>query len=155
MNPELDLSLERIIRAPRSAIWRAWTDPALFARWWLPDPIVGRVDALDVRPGGGLVTQMSMDDGATYTPHMDAVFLIAEPEERIVFTNALDSTWHPATPQPVAVTGEFTLTEHPDGTLYRVVARHGDPAARARHQELGFAEGWGTVADQLIALVEG
>ena len=28
VNPELDLTISRVIKAPRSAIWRAWTDPA-------------------------------------------------------------------------------------------------------------------------------
>lgn len=31
MNPDLDLSIERIIRAPRKAVWEAWTDPASLA----------------------------------------------------------------------------------------------------------------------------
>jgi uncharacterized protein YndB with AHSA1/START domain len=46
------------------------------------------------------------------------------------------------------------LDEHPDGTLYRVTVRHGDPAARARHQELGFFDGWGSVTAALADLVE-
>ena len=36
IDPELDLTLERIIRAPRAAVWDAWTDPASLASWWLP-----------------------------------------------------------------------------------------------------------------------
>jgi uncharacterized protein YndB with AHSA1/START domain len=52
------------------------------------------------------------------------------------------------------MTAEITLGDHPDGTDYRVVVRHGDPAARARHEELGFLEGWGTVTGQLAALTE-
>ena len=30
-HPELDLTVSRIIKAPRSAVWNAWTDPASFA----------------------------------------------------------------------------------------------------------------------------
>ena len=26
-NPDLDLTISRVIKAPRSAIWTAWTDP--------------------------------------------------------------------------------------------------------------------------------
>ena len=71
-----------------------------------------------------------------------------------MFTNAIDSAWRPANPDPVAMTAEITLSDHPDGTDYRVIVRHGDPAARARHEELGFADGWGSVTEQLAALAE-
>jgi len=50
---------------------------------------------------------------------------------------------------------DLILRDHPDGTDYRVVVRHGDPAARARHGELGFFDGWGSVTGQLTAFVEG
>jgi uncharacterized protein YndB with AHSA1/START domain len=154
LNPDLDLTLQRVIRAPRETVWRAWTDPARLAQWWLPAPAVARVDRLDPRPGGALVTRMS-DDGEAFVPHLDAAFLVVDEHERIVFTNAIDSAWRPAQPASIAMTAEITFGEHPEGTDYRVVVRHGDPASRARHEELGFADGWGAVSDQLARLVEG
>jgi uncharacterized protein YndB with AHSA1/START domain len=153
MNPDLDLTIERIIRAPRAAVWSAWTDPARFERWWLPAPTLCKVDRLEVHPGGALVTRMS-DDGVTFVPHVDAMFILARENERIVFTNAIDSAWRPADPAPVPMTTEITLSDHPDGTEYRAVIRHGDPAARARHEELGFADGWDAVTKQLAAVAE-
>ncbi|MEU7903525.1 SRPBCC domain-containing protein [Actinoplanes sp. NPDC049118] len=151
MNSELDLALERIIRAPRSAVWGAWTDPSRFEKWWIPAPALCRVDRLDVRPGGALVTSLS-EDGAEFVPHLDASFLVVDELERIVFTNAINSDWRPAMPDPVSMTAEITLSDHPDGTEYRVLVRHGDPAARERHEKLGFSEGWGAVTDQLAAV---
>lgn len=56
IDPDLDLTLQRVIRAPRRDLWRAWTDPALLEKWWIPAPTIARVDLLDVRPGGGFVT---------------------------------------------------------------------------------------------------
>ncbi|MFI0479755.1 SRPBCC domain-containing protein [Actinomadura sp. 9N215] len=153
MNPDLDLALERVIRAPRATVWNAWTDPVRLEKWWLPAPTLCRVERLDVRPGGAFVTRMS-DDGAAFVPHVDASFLVVEELERIVFTNAVDSAWRPADPAPVPMTAEITLGDHPDGTDYRVIVRHGDPDARARHAELGFAEGWGSVTEQLAELAE-
>ncbi|GIG68306.1 SRPBCC domain-containing protein [Phytomonospora endophytica] len=154
MNPALDLSIERRIAAPRDRVWRAWTDPASLAKWWIPAPMVCRVDRLEVRPGGAFVTRMS-EDGATFVPHMDASFLVVDEGERIVFTNVVDSTWRPVNPEPVSLTAEITFADHPDGTDYRAVVRHGDPAARELHEKLGFFEGWGTVTGQLAALAEG
>ena len=85
---------------------------------------------------------------------MDACFLAVDELERIVFTNVVNSGLRPVDPAPVAMTAEITLHDHPDGTDYRVVVRHADPASRARHEELGFAEGWGAVTAQLAALAE-
>jgi uncharacterized protein YndB with AHSA1/START domain len=153
VNPDLDLSLDRIIRAPRPVVWDAWTDPSNLASWFLPAPMRCRVDRLDTASGGALVTSMS-DDGINFVPHLDACFLAVEVAERIVFTNAVDSRWRPAAPEPVSMTAEILLRDHPDGTDYRVIVRHGDAASRARHEELGFSAGWATVTQQLAELVE-
>ncbi|MBB3676214.1 SRPBCC domain-containing protein [Modestobacter versicolor] len=152
-DPAHDLALQRVIRAPREDVWRAWTTPALLERWWVPAPTQSRVDVLDVRPGGGFVTCMS-EDGRSFVPHTDSVFLLVEEGRRLVFTNAVTSAWRPASPEPVAMTAEIVLGEHPEGTDYRAVVRHGDPASRDRHEELGFLDGWGSVTAALAALVE-
>jgi uncharacterized protein YndB with AHSA1/START domain len=52
------------------------------------------------------------------------------------------------------MTAEITLHDHSDGTDYRILVRHGDPAARARPADLGFADGWGTVTKQLAGVAE-
>jgi uncharacterized protein YndB with AHSA1/START domain len=154
VNPDLDLSMQRVIRAPRAAVWRAWTDPSQLEQWWVPAPAVARVDRLEAQPGGAFVTRIS-DDGVEFAPHIDGSFLVVDDRERLVFTNAIDSRWRPTRPDPIAMVAEIVLRDHPDGTDYRVVVRHGDPAARARHEELGFFDGWGSVTGQLAAFVEG
>ncbi|HTE62845.1 MAG TPA: SRPBCC domain-containing protein, partial [Solirubrobacteraceae bacterium] len=108
MNPDLDLSLQRVIRAPLATVWRAWTDPSRLERWWVPAPIVARVDRLEVRPGGAFVTSMS-DDGDAFVAQVDASFLVVDEHERLVFTNAIDSRWRPSNPAPVAMTAEITF----------------------------------------------
>jgi uncharacterized protein YndB with AHSA1/START domain len=94
------------------------------------------------------------EDGTTFGPHLNACFLQVDEFERIVFTNAVDSEWRPAAPAPVVMTAEITLQDHAEGTAYRAVVRHGDAAARQAHSDLGFADGWGTVARQLAEFVE-
>ena len=94
------------------------------------------------------------DDGVDFVPHINASFLAVDELERIVFTNAIDSAWRPASPAPVPMTAEIMLSDHPDGTDYRIIVRHGDPAARARHEELGFLDGWGSVTKQLAVVAE-
>ena len=151
-NPNLDLTIERVIKAPRSAVWHAWTDPDSFAQWWIPAPALCRVDAMDLVPGGALVTRMS-ENGGAFVPHLDACYLAVEPEHRIVFTNALTGGWRPAA-EPF-ITAIVTLADHADGTLYTARVMHKSAEVRNHHAELGFYDGWGTVAAQLAALVEG
>jgi DNA-binding NarL/FixJ family response regulator len=52
MSPDLDLYLDRIIRALRKDVCEAWTDPVSLGAWWLPAPLRCRVEQVDVVPGG-------------------------------------------------------------------------------------------------------
>lgn len=151
-DPHLDLEVSRIIKAPRAAVWRAWTDPRQFEQWWVPAPALCRVEEMDLRPGGAFVTRLS-EGGGEFGPHLDACFLAVDDAARIVFTNALTGGWRPAAQS--FVTAIITLKDHPMGTDYRAVALHKSNADRNRHVELGFRDGWGTVVAQLASLVEG
>jgi uncharacterized protein YndB with AHSA1/START domain len=150
-DPELDLTIARVIKAPRAAIWAAWTEPAKFAQWWIPEPARCNVREMDLRPGGSLRTEIS-EDGGPFTPHLDACFLAIDPLERIVFTNALTGGWRPAE-QPF-ITAIITLRDHAAGTDYSAYVMHKSNADRAMHEKLGFYDGWGTVIGQLATLVE-
>jgi uncharacterized protein YndB with AHSA1/START domain len=150
-DPDLDLAISRVIKAPRQAIWSAWTGPRKLEQWWVPAPAVCKVVELKVAPGGAFVTRIS-EGGGDFAPHLDACFLAAEEGRRIVFTNALTGGWRPAE-QPF-MTAIVTLSDHPDGTDYAAHVMHKSPADRAMHAELGFYDGWGTVIGQLADFVE-
>lgn len=150
-HPELDLTISRVIKAPRAALWKAWTERASFEQWWVPAPARCKVVEMDLRPGGALVTQLS-EDGGDFVPHLSGCYLALDEGERIVFTNALVAGWRPAA-QPF-MTAIITLREHPQGTLYTAQVMHKDGADRAQHEKLGFHDGWGGVTAQLARLVE-
>jgi uncharacterized protein YndB with AHSA1/START domain len=151
-HPELDLTVSRLIAAPREAIWSAWTDSASFEQWWVPAPQHCRVREMELRPGGSFRTEIS-DDGSAFDPHLEACFLAVEEGRRIVFTDALLGGWRPA--QEPFMTAVITMTDHAEGTEYTATAMHRSPADRDRHEQLGFHDGWGTVTQQLAELVEG
>ncbi|BBK38181.1 activator of HSP90 ATPase [Allostella sp. ATCC 35155] len=150
-DPTRDLSLTRLIRAPRRLVWKAWTDPDSFARWWVPHPAEARIDAMELEPGGAFRTSIR-EDGGPFRPHIDGCLLAVEPERRIVFTTALTGGWRPAE-QPF-ITAHITFGEHPEGTAYAAHVMHKNPDDRAMHEDLGFQDGWGTVTEQLARLVE-
>ncbi|MDV7242172.1 MULTISPECIES: SRPBCC family protein [Rhodococcus] len=155
MNPslthELDLTISRVIEAPRSAVWNAWTDPASFEQWWVPAPAKCRVLEMDLRPGGAFTTQIS-EDGGEFAPHINGCFLAVDHLERIVFTNSLVGGWRPA--ENPFMSAIITLADHPQGTEYVAHVMHKNNADRNMHEEMGFADGWGTVIAQLAAMVE-
>lgn len=150
-DPSLDLTISRVIKAPPSAIWNAWTDPAKFEQWWVPAPAKCRVLEMDLSPGGSFVTQIS-EDGAPFVPHLSGCFLAVEELRRIVFTNALVGGWRPAE-QPF-MTAIITLQAHPDGTEYVAHVMHRNSTDRNLHEKMGFYDGWGTVIEQLAKLGE-
>ena len=151
LNPDLDLMMSRIIKAPRHVVWNAWTDRASFKQWWVPAPARCRVVEMDLRPGGSFVTQISENAG-DFKPHLSACFLDLEDARRIVFTNALVGGWRPA--EHPFMTAVITLQDHPMGTEYVAHVMHRNSVDRNVHEELGFYDGWGTVAEQLATLVE-
>lgn len=151
VNPELDLTISRIIKAPRSAVWGAWADPANFSKWWIPAPTLCKVVAMDLCPGGAFETWMT-EDGGDFVPHLNGCFLAVDDRERIVFTNCLLGGWRPA--EQAFITAVITMKDHPLGTDYAAHVMHRSNADRDKHEELGFLDGWGTVIGQLAALVE-
>lgn len=151
MHPHLDLTVSRIIKAPRSAVWNAWTDPASFEKWWVPEPTICRVKAMDLRPGGSFRTEIS-EGGGQFGPHITGCFLAVDELERIVFTDALVAGWRPA--EAAFMTAVIVMRDHPDGTEYTASALHRNIADRDQHEQLGFHDGWGTVTRQLAELVE-
>ena len=58
------LTTTRVFDAPRELVYRAWTDPKQFARWFPPDHFTAPVCDLDVRPGGSLRVDMKGDHDA-------------------------------------------------------------------------------------------
>lgn len=152
MSNDTELTISRLIKAPPSAVWDAWSDPAKLALWWIPAPIECRVDKLDLKPGGGFVTRMR-EGGGDFQPHVDGCFLEAVPEERLVFTTVMTEGWQPAEPW-LAITAILTFEPRDGGTLYAARVLHKTPQDSRKHDEMGFQLGWGTAIGQLAGLVE-
>lgn len=142
------LTLDRVLDAPRAAIWRCWTDPELLKRWFCPPPVVVARAEIDLRVGGGSVVVMRGPDGNEMPA--SGVYLEIVPEERLVFTDAFAPGWRPSD-APFMV-GSIDLTDEAGGTRYIARARHWSDADRERHEEMGFHEGWGIAASQLETL---
>ncbi len=145
-----DLEIERRLAAPRSLVWRCWTETDHFEAWFAPKPVVTQALALDVRPGGAFDTAMTMPDGSRHEGY--GCFLEVVDGERLVFTDAVSGGFRPnAAPFMTAI---ITLSDIPEGTLYRALVLHKDEADKKKHEDMGFFDGWATAIDQLDALAQ-
>ena len=61
-----EIVLTRDFDAPRELVWRAWTDPEHFPRWFGPNGFTTTVHSMDVRPGGTSAYTMGGPDGTDY-----------------------------------------------------------------------------------------
>lgn len=153
----LDLTLERTIDAPRALIWNVWTDPAHVKKWFVPRPWTIADCELDLRPGGVFRTVMRSPEGQDF-PHAGC-FLEIVPNEKLVWTNALEPGYRPAAPADtggcadIVFTAILTLAERAGKTHYAVRVLHKDEAGRKAHEDMGFHQGWNTCLDQLIEVV--
>ena len=146
-----ELVLERILQAPRMAIWRCWTEPALMEQWFCPKPWVVRDVTLDVRAGGASAMTMCGPNGEAFPNN--GVYLEVVTGQRLVFTDAFTSAWLPS--GKAFMVAEITMADAPGGgTHYKAIARHWNAEDRAQHEAMGFQQGWGIAADQLDALAK-
>lgn len=141
-----DLVISRVLRAPRSALWRAWTDPALLKEWWCPKPWTTQVRDFDLRPGGNFHTFMQGPDGGT--SDNPGCFLEVVPQSRLVFTSMLTGGWRPHKPW-LGFTAIITMEDEAGGSRYVARVMHPDDATRDQHEKMGFFEGWNTAITQL------
>jgi len=141
-----ELVSARIIDAPCGQVFAAWSDH--LPEWWGPHGMTTPVCEMDLRPGGAFRTVMRAPDGTEYATR--GLILEVVPDERIVFTDAFDAEWQPhpdvfftciATFEPVA------------GRRTRFTARalHWTVANCAKHEKMGFHQGWGESLDRLAA----
>ncbi len=151
MKNDKDLTVSRIIKAPRPAVWKAWKDPAHFVKWWAPAPVVTISNKHELYAGGGFNTTMTLEDG-TVMEGGEGCFLEVIENVRIVFTDALQGGWRPN--EESFFSAIITLEEHPEGTLYTATALHKNEKDRQKHADMGFLDGWGTAIEQLAKIAE-
>ncbi|WP_238367054.1 SRPBCC family protein [Mesobacterium pallidum] len=145
LDPTTDLTFTRTLRAPRALLWECWTRPEHIPHFFVPRPHkIVSVD-IDLRVGGRFDTVFDVEGNK-----MDnkGVYLEIIPEEKLVFTDSYEEGWKPkADPFMTAI---VEMSDAPDGgTIYTATARHRTAETAETHKQMGFYDGWGTVATQL------
>ena len=146
-----DLVLERVIDASPEKIYRAYTDPAILSQWFAPKPWRITDAVIEPKVGGRFDFVMHGPAGERF-PN-SGVFLEVVPNRRLISTDAFTPGWKPAG-QPFMV-ARIELEPTGDGkTKYTATASHWTAAAMKQHEDMGFHDGWGQVADQLAEIVK-
>ncbi|HKB27962.1 MAG TPA: SRPBCC domain-containing protein [Candidatus Limnocylindrales bacterium] len=136
--------IERVFDAPRELVWRAWTEPEMFMRWYGPTHMTTYRCEIDLRVGGSRVIGMRSLDGQEYDS--TGVFLEVEPPAQFV-----------ATETPVGMddapetTVTVTLEALADGKTKVVVTQAGLPSEQ---WATGAGQGWNQALDKLVGILD-
>jgi uncharacterized protein YndB with AHSA1/START domain len=80
------LTITRTFDAPRELVWRAWTEPEHFMKWWGPEIFTSPSCEMDIRVGGKFLWCMEWPDGRrNYTT---GEFREVVPLERLMYTTS-------------------------------------------------------------------
>jgi uncharacterized protein YndB with AHSA1/START domain len=84
-----DIVTSRLFNAPRSLVWKAWTDPAHIGEWWGPNGFTTTTHSMDVRPGGVWDFIVHGPDGVGFPSYV--VYREVLPEHRLVYIHGRSS----------------------------------------------------------------
>ena len=141
---ERELVITRVLDAPRSLVFKVWTDPVHLARWWGPRDFTLPSCELDLRPGGTFRLLMRSPEDTLHRLH--GVYREIKEPDRLSFTWAwVDEDGNPGHETLVTV----TFAEQDGRTLLTLrQAEFESDTARDAHEG-----GWTQCLDRLAAYV--
>ena len=147
---ETELTFNRVFNAPRTLVFRVWTEAQHLAKWWGPHHFTNTVHEFDARPGGAIRIDMRNPDGTIFT--VSGAFEEIEEPHRIVFiTRAI----HQASGTPyLKVQNTVTFTEHNGRTTMTLHTAVIESTPEAAFALAGMEAGWTQSIERLHALLQ-
>jgi uncharacterized protein YndB with AHSA1/START domain len=148
--PVKELNLTRVFKAPRSLVFKVWTEAEHLAKWWGPHHFTNTVHKFDARPGGAIRIDMRGPDGTVYP--MGGMFEEIEEPHRLVFTTtALDATTGTVY---LKLQNIVTFTEHNGRTTMTLHAAVTEATPEGALALKGMEAGWTQSIERLHALLQ-
>ena len=153
---ERELVITRVFDAPRELLWKAWTEPERFMRWWGPKHFTAPVSTIDLRVGGKYLHCMRSPEGQDYWS--TGVYREIIPLERIVYTDSFaDEKGNVVPASHYGMPGDWpleylvTVTFEEDGGRTKMTLRHeGIPTGKMSDDtRAGWNESFDKLADVL------
>jgi uncharacterized protein YndB with AHSA1/START domain len=153
-----DFTLTWMLDAPRSAVFRAWTDPD-HLHWFYNDaqPVPSEPIELDLRVGGVWRQQMVVDESTAYVT--GGVYREIVPDEKLVFAWGATGGWPELDPDRLFDSPVVTVTlgQASGRTEMTVHVELPESFSEERVQEwwsLGIRGGWRDTVDRLVAALD-
>lgn len=144
-----ELTITRLINAPRELVFKAWTNKEMLAKWWGPNGFTSPVCEIDATPGGKIYIDMTAPDGTVYPTEGEFHYVLAP--EKLVFTTAgLDKN----KVRLFEAMNTITFTEENGKTKLTVHTKVTNIRPGGEVHLKGMNEGWSQCVERLINLVE-
>jgi len=153
-----EIVITRVLDAPRSDVFKAWTDPERMKQWWGPNGFTLPYCKIDLRPGGRMHFRMRSADGQDIWCR--GVYREVVEPERIVSTDSFsDKDGNVVAPSKYGMNPDWpaealitvTFAEHDGRTKFTL--RHAVGSAPAADRE-GCRVGWSESLDRLAGYLK-
>jgi len=84
-----EITITRVVDAPRELVWKAFTDKDHIGQWWGPNGFTTTTDIMDVRVGGTWRHTMVGPDGTIYPNEIHYEEVV--PPEKLVYAHVGDT----------------------------------------------------------------
>lgn len=140
---ECELVITRTFDAPRELVFKVWTDPEHFGKWWGPKGFSLNVSQMDVRPGGKFLGSQKSPEGHVMwgkfvyqevnAPEKLAFVQSFSDEEGNTIRAPFSSTW------PLEVLNTLTFSENEGKTTLTL---RGGPINATEEERKTFEKGF-------------
>lgn len=150
------ITITKTYNAPRDLVWKAWSSPEYFMKWWGPREFTTPVAEIDFRVGGKNLTCMRSSDGKDIWS-LGEYREIIEPKRIVVTDSFADSDGNPVPASYYGMTGEWpsellvTITLEEKGKKTRLTLHHAGipPGEMSKGAKTGWKESFEKLAEVL------